>query len=160
MAAVTLAGAIVENELDRLLNGVHSIRGVKNVENRLEVHKNADSIPGLQGQPREPMGERLDILQSNWSPATRLLVGTAAGASLVYAFKRRDALGAGVALLSGGALGRALANMEFKRLVGVGAGRRALEIQKIINIATPVEEVFSFWTRYENFRVLCRMFAR
>jgi uncharacterized membrane protein len=149
--AVTLTGPIIENEVDQLLKGVRSIRGAKDIDNRLEVHKNADSIPGLQGRPRERTGQRLDVMQSSWSPATRLLVGTAAGASLVYAGKRRDLLGAGVALLGGGMLGRALANIEFKRLVGIGAGPRAIDIQKIINIAAPVEEVFSFWTRYENF---------
>ena len=149
--AVTLAGPILENEVDRLLQRISSVRGVKSVENRLEVHKSADSIPGLQGQPRERTGQRLDVMQSSWSPATRLLVGTAAAASLVYAGKRRDLLGAGVALLGGGMLGRALANIEFKRLVGIGAGPRAIDIQKIINIVAPVEEVFSFWTHYENF---------
>ncbi|HET9533325.1 MAG TPA: SRPBCC family protein, partial [Blastocatellia bacterium] len=32
-----------------------------------------------------------------------------------------------------------------------GAGRRAVDIQKTININAPVEEVFKFWENYENF---------
>jgi uncharacterized membrane protein len=46
---------------------------------------------------------------------------------------------------------RALANMEFKRLIGLVAGRRAIDIHKTINVDAPVHEVFSFWTNYENF---------
>lgn len=41
--------------------------------------------------------------------------------------------------------------MEFKRLTGIGAGRRALHFHKIINVAAPVEDVFTFWSNYENF---------
>ena len=48
-------------------------------------------------------------------------------------------------------LARALTNMEFKRLIGVGAGRRAVTIHKIINVAAPVEGVFAFWSYYQNF---------
>ncbi len=41
--------------------------------------------------------------------------------------------------------------MEFKRLTGIGAGRRAVTVHKIINVAAPVEEVFAFWSDYQNF---------
>jgi uncharacterized membrane protein len=39
----------------------------------------------------------------------------------------------------------------MKRLIGLGAGRRAVEIQKTINIAAPVEQVYDFWKNFENF---------
>jgi uncharacterized membrane protein len=131
--------------------GFSSVRGVRTVENRLEVHQGAESIPGLQGETKSSKGEAPDFMQSNWSPATRFTVGTAAGASLFCAARRRDKLGAAVAILSTVMLARALANMEFRRLVGVGAGRRAIDIRKSINVAAPAEHVFSFWTSYENF---------
>ncbi|MCG3117769.1 MAG: SRPBCC family protein [Candidatus Manganitrophus sp. SA1] len=35
--------------------------------------------------------------------------------------------------------------------VGVGAGHRAVDIKKAINIAAPVEQVFDLWSNYENF---------
>ena len=41
--------------------------------------------------------------------------------------------------------------MELKRLTGVDAGRRAVEIQKTINVAAPIEQVYRFWTNYDNF---------
>ena len=148
---VTLTGPILQNEVDRLLKRVSSIRGVATVENRLETHQSAAFVPGLQGWPIEPRGETIDVMQPSWSPATRFIAGTAAGASLVYAAKRRDTVGAALAILASGVLARALANLEFKRLFGVGTEAHAIDIQKIINVAAPVEDVFSFWTNYQNF---------
>lgn len=51
----------------------------------------------------------------------------------------------------GGLLLRAITNMELKRLTGIGAGRRAVTLQKMITVHAPVERVFDFWSRYENF---------
>jgi uncharacterized membrane protein len=39
----------------------------------------------------------------------------------------------------------------MKRLVGINAGRRAVDIQKTITIDAPVETVYAFWTAYDNF---------
>jgi len=114
---VTLRGPILEHEVDRMLQEVGRIEGVKAVENRLEVYESGAAIPGLQGEPSPRTGRRLDILQSNWAPATRLLAGTAAGAFLLYAASRRDASDAVIALLSTAVLARALTNVEFKRLI-------------------------------------------
>ena len=49
------------------------------------------------------------------------------------------------------ALARAVTNLELKRLIGIGAGRWAVTIQKTVSVAAPIEEVFDFWSRYENF---------
>jgi uncharacterized membrane protein len=46
---------------------------------------------------------------------------------------------------------RALTNLELRRLFGIGAGRRAVVIQKAIDVNAPVGEVFAFWSQYENF---------
>jgi uncharacterized membrane protein len=149
---VILGGPILAEEVDRLLRHVSSIRGVAAVENRLEPHQDADNIPGLQGQPAlRKAGQIPDVMQSSWSPTTRLLAGTAGGALVVYGFRQLNVFGAAVVALGTGVLARALSNIEFKRLTGVGAGRRAIDIHKIINVAAPVEDVFAFWTDYENF---------
>src|SRR5947199_3803675 len=42
-------------------------------------------------------------------------------------------------------------NLGMKRLTGVDAGRRAVDIQKTMNVAAPLEDVFEFWSAYENF---------
>jgi Putative phospholipid-binding domain. len=45
---VTLTGAVLADEEEKLLEGVRSVRGVTDVENRLEVHTTADTISALR----------------------------------------------------------------------------------------------------------------
>jgi uncharacterized membrane protein len=147
---VTLSGPILESEVNGLLGSVSSVRGVTGVENHLEIHERAGDVPGLQGGVARP-GERFELMQANWSPTARLLVGAAGGALIFYGVKRRDALGTAASTLGAGLLTRGLTNIEMKRIVGTGGGRRAIDFQKTINIAAPVEQVFEFWANYENF---------
>jgi len=49
---VMLSGAVLVEELDDLLSAVRDVRGVEEVENRLEVHESAgdvSSLPGARG---------------------------------------------------------------------------------------------------------------
>lgn len=46
---VTLEGTALTRELDPLLHEVERVRGVTGVENKLELHEEAGSVPGLQG---------------------------------------------------------------------------------------------------------------
>lgn len=48
---VTLSGPILTREVEDLLSCVCSVRGVKGVDNRLEVHDEPGNVPGLQGEP-------------------------------------------------------------------------------------------------------------
>jgi uncharacterized membrane protein len=149
--AVILSGPILKSEVDRLLKRVAAMRSVKNVEHRLEAHGSAEGVPALQGAARAPGGERLDVLQTHWSPATRLIAGVAAAALVLAGGRRHGIVDAASSFLGVGLLARALTNMEFKRLFGIGAGPFAVTVQKIIDVAAPVERVFSFWMNYENF---------
>lgn len=148
---VTLSGPILESEVDDLLDCVRRVRGVVGVESQLEAHKTAGDVPGLQGGAPRP-GERFELMQENWSATARVLVGGAGGALITWAALRRcDAMGtmfgvAGVALIA-----RAATNLETKRIVGIGAGRRAVDLQKTISIDAPVDQVWEFWNSYENF---------
>ncbi len=147
---VTLGGQVLAHELNRLLSGVSSVRGVEEVENQLTVHAQAAGVPALQGgRPRT--GGRIALMQTNWSPATRLLAGVAGGALMAYCLKRRDAVSAAIGTLGFGLFARGVTNLELKSLVGVGRDCRAVEVQKTINIQAPIERVFDFWTNYQNF---------
>lgn len=94
---------------------------------------------------------QFELLQEHWSPTARLLTAVAGGILALAGASRRSALGAGLAAVGVGMLSRALTNMEMKRLVGIGAGRNAVDVQKTINIDAPLDEVFEFWTNYETF---------
>lgn len=149
---IILSGPILADEINRLLRRVSSIGGVTDVENRLEAHESAENIPGLQGQPAlRKAGQVPDIMQVNWSPTTRFLAGSAGGALVLAGARQLNILGGAIAALGAAILTRALTNMEFKRLTGIGAGRRAIDIHRIINVAAPVADVFSFWANYQNF---------
>jgi hypothetical protein len=87
---VTLRGPILASEVDDVLAITRSVRGVEDVINYLQAHESALGIPSLQGEGRTG-GPSLDILQSNWAPATRALVGAGVVATGVClaAFARR-----------------------------------------------------------------------
>src|SRR5690349_12313716 len=72
---VTLSGPILEAEVQRLLGVVKHVPGARSVESRLSVHKEARSVSSLQGGVQR-RGQRFELLQDNWSPSARVVVGT------------------------------------------------------------------------------------
>jgi len=147
---IIITGQILANEVHPLLDSVTCIQGVKNIENRLEVHEQAGDISALQGG-RQRRGQGFGPLKTNWSPTTRL-VATAAGSALaVYGAKRRNIAGAMMSSVGLGILARALTNFETSRLLGIDGGRKVIDIQKTINIEAPVDRVFTYWSHPENF---------
>jgi osmotically-inducible protein OsmY len=49
---VTLSGPVLEHEVEELLSSASSVRGVGEVENRLDPHAEPGDVPGLQGTAR------------------------------------------------------------------------------------------------------------
>lgn len=147
---LSLSGPILATEVDGLLERVKAIRGVAGVENRLEVHEQAGTVSGLQ-DGRVNLGERSALMQTNWSPTARMIAGAAGGALAVYAAKRRGLIGAAIGPIGLTVLSRAVTNLNIKRLVGLEAGPRTIDIEKTINIEAPVEEVFDLWSHHEKF---------
>jgi uncharacterized membrane protein len=148
---IILKGVVLANEIKALMNRVRSVRGVKDIESRLEAHEDPDRVPGLQGEPTRRLGGgRFELLQSNWSPAARFLTGLAGGAMAVYGLRSRGVAGT-AAMFSGAALfTRALTNMDMKRIIGIGR-RRGVDIQKTINVDAPIETVYGALSRFEDF---------
>jgi uncharacterized membrane protein len=147
---VTLRGQILTHEVKPLLRAVGRIPGVQEVDDLLERHDRAGNIPSLQGGSARP-GDRPEVMQRDWSPAARTLVGSAGSAIVAYAAARRDVFGVLFGLAGTALVLRAATNLEARRLVGVGAGRRAVDLQKTITIGAPVSTVFDFWSNFENF---------
>lgn len=147
---VTLSGPILRDDVGPLLSTVRKMRGVRKVENRLAVHHQAGDIPGLQGNSHRP-GMRPDFIQERWSPATRVMVGAGSVGLMGVAASRRGFSGVAMALAGLGMLARAATNLEMKRLFGLGAGRRAVDLRKAIHVHAPIDEVYRFWSDFENF---------
>ncbi|MGH7321563.1 MAG: BON domain-containing protein [Candidatus Rokuibacteriota bacterium] len=128
---VTLRGAILADEVDRLIRRVASVRGVRSVDNQLDVHGEAGQTPELQGEPAPPRaGGRFEFMQMRWSPTARLLAGITGGALSLCGLRQAGLTGialgaAGVTLLT-----RALTNLELGRLVRLGAPRQAVPVEK------------------------------
>lgn len=141
---ITLSGPVLAREEKRLLSTVSGVRGVTGVDNRLELHESPGDLPALQGDSRVPGMRR------NWPPATRLLAGAAGGGLAVYGAARRDAPGALLGIVGLGLLARGASNLPVDRLTGIGAGHRAVDIQKTLNIDATVDEVYAFCISYEN----------
>ena len=147
---VALSGPVLRRELDGLLRGVRCVRGLTRLEDRLEVHEEPGSVPGLQGEgfAREP---RFELFQENWSPTARLLAGLAGATLAGLGARRRGALGGGLFVIGTGVVLRAATNRPMKRLLGLGSSRRGIDIAKTLTIDAPVAEVYDLWSRWENF---------
>jgi BON domain len=109
---VTLSGPVLADEIQQLIRGVESVRGVRGVENRLDVHDSGDGVPALQGEAPKPTGQPLDLFQRRWSPSTRLLVGTAGILLLLGLNPLRKSVGALSALVALGLLAWGLTEEE------------------------------------------------
>jgi uncharacterized membrane protein len=147
---VTLTGAILDGEADRLVRSIGRMRGVRQVIDQLERHQEAAHVPALQGG-RAPTGARPDVLQTNWAPATRAVVGTAGAALVALGVSRRGVRGMSAAIAGAALVTRAATNVPLNRLTGTNRRRPAVDVQKTMMINASVAEVYAFWSLYENF---------
>ena len=147
---VTLSGPILQREVARLLRAVEEVRGVREVVNQLDEHKQAGDVPALQGGVTPP-GIRSDLFQREWAPATRMTAAIGGVALTASGLRRRNVPGWMLMAAGAGLIARAATNLEARRLVGIGARRRAVDVQKTITIDAPIENVYRFWAAYENF---------
>lgn len=149
---VVLEGPILSGEVGRLLESVRRIKGVKDVENRLQVHEEPHDVPELQGDSGHGLsGDRFELWQENWSPTARMSVGLAGVLLAVYGMTRRDIPGVALTGLGSAAFLRAFINRPWKYITGVTAGHRGVDVNKTVRFAAPLENVFAFWTRYAEF---------
>lgn len=147
---VTLSGHILADDVDDLIKRVGKARGVSEVRNELEIHRTADGVPALQGVGR-PRQQRPELLQENWAPATRLIVGTIGGLVALKGIRNKGPVGRTLTLAGLGLLVRAATNLPPRRLVDLGSGRRGIDVQKTITVAAPVDQVWELWNNFENF---------
>jgi uncharacterized membrane protein len=136
---VTLAGPVSASELTGLLASARRVRGVRGVLNRLDVHEPPDDASDLRAEA------------GRGAKAARVVVG-AAGIALVGSAVRRPGVLRGLLGLAGvGMLARVALDRGTKWLVRIGVDGRPIDVHETIEIDAPVEKVFDYWQRYENF---------
>ena len=148
---VTLTGHVLAEELAALLGRVGRVRGVMEVRNELEVHQTSAGVPTLQGPGRRPREQRPELLQENWAPATRLVVGSVGSLIALRGSRTSGLPGRVLGIVGLGLLARAASNIPPRRLVGLASGHHAVEIEKTIAVAAPVDRVWELWSNFENF---------
>jgi uncharacterized membrane protein len=145
---VTLQGEVLEHEVAHLFRSVRGVRGVSDVRNELVVSSSTKGVPSLQGgRQRE---SRAELLQENWAPATRLAASAIGGAAVYGGLRSEGVAGPALLALGGMLLARALTNLPAGRLIGLGAGRRAVDVQRAIHVDAPIGRVWELWTDIER----------
>jgi uncharacterized membrane protein len=148
--SVELKGAILKSEHKKVLSRVRRVRGVRDLDDDLDVYKRAEGHPELQGGKGQ-RGAVPGPFQLHWSPTMRLFASVGGLGLAAWGLSRRGAAGMATGFV-GLTLGlRGLTNLPLRRLVGVGAGRLAISFHKDITVMAPVDEVFAFWSAMENF---------
>jgi len=142
-----LKGPIFENEAATAVEVTRKTRGVIDVIDRLERHKHAGLVAALQGRGHLPHRAR-----GTWPPVLQAGATSAGVLMLAYGVLVRRGLVGG--LLGGVGLGLALRgtlNKSIPTLLGVGANKRGVTVQKTITVKAPIHRVFDLWSRLENF---------
>jgi uncharacterized membrane protein len=149
---VELRGPVLADDFDGLVSSVAVVPGVRGVESRLDVYDTPDRVAALQGgNGRET--EHAQRARERWSPLLRLGAGVVALLLLAAGARRKDRLGAllrvgGIAILA-----RDVADQSLRRMLGIGAGRDAVEIQKTFTVDAAIEHVFDLWLHCERFPI-------
>lgn len=152
---VLLTGPILEDEVRRLIRDVRRVRGVRDVEARLDIydHERAKHVSSLQGRGKPPRAP--ELRQMRWTPSLRLVVGAIGLGTLGTGFAgfARGAVPTSIGLTTAGALllSRSIFDEPIDRILGISKKRRSVDFQKTITIHAPIEEVFAYWADFEKF---------
>jgi hypothetical protein len=132
----SLMGLVLADEAERLLDHVRSVRGVHEIEDRLERHETPDDVPGLRGSGRLPW-TRLELFQQPWRPTARLLAGVTGGALVLGGLARGGRAGWPVGLTGVALLARSVVNGPLRNVTGLGTGTNAVAGQSADRHAAP-----------------------
>jgi uncharacterized membrane protein len=103
-----------------------------------------DDIGGLEAANLPRRGEPPRSL-------AELLLALAGGALSLYGLSRRGVVGSATRTVGAGLLAGGLRTRQSGIRRPRAERRRTIDIQKTLYIEAPVEQVYAFWTNYENF---------
>jgi hypothetical protein len=120
---VILAGPVLAYEADRLLAAVRSVKGVKDVECRFDLHEHAEDNPAFQGNGQSQSTSR--FANRKWVPvATRVLTGSCGSALAVAGLKKKGPLGLALGTVALGLLAHGTTNVGPGKLAKMVRGRK------------------------------------
>jgi hypothetical protein len=114
---VTLRGPVLADDVTRVVRRVGQVPGVRSVDNRLDVHAEPGTVPGLQGAQRSSgTGEVFELMRGTSSTA-RLATGLGGVLLALWGLRRLDAAGVPVATIGMALLARGTRNPTLGHLL-------------------------------------------
>jgi uncharacterized membrane protein len=150
-----LSGHVLAHEVGKLLTAAGQVRGVRTVSDELSVHEDAGNFSALQGGRQRRARSQFDFIEGNWSPSTKLVMGTI-GAVLLgncLTSRHRNPLNFLLGAAGFGLLTQSLLSSTSQQ-VGRPRGATGVEFHKTLEIATPLEKVFDFFSKFENLMLI------
>ncbi|MGH8176025.1 MAG: BON domain-containing protein [Steroidobacter sp.] len=116
---IRLGGDILEAEADIVLRGVRRVRGVNAVIDEMRTHFEPGNVPALQGAGLRRPARHFEYLQTNWSPAPRLVAGAGGFGMIAGGVAAQSPAGYALALGGAALFARSVCNKPLSRLFGV-----------------------------------------
>lgn len=138
----------VSRSLERLLGNGFPNSNADLLDPSLELGHYGARIGDIEGLGGATLTCAPSRSGSGSDPVLKVLGGLVA----LYGITRRGAFGGLLRTLGAGLMvGTAGSRPGIAGLLPRGDRRRAVDIQKTLHIAAPVEQVYAFWSNYENF---------
>ncbi|QYC42471.1 Polyketide cyclase / dehydrase and lipid transport [Nonomuraea coxensis DSM 45129] len=144
---VTLAGDVLAVEDERTRKAIRRVPGVRRVEATWTTHIEGGGTPRLRGgRLRRPVPE---LLQMRWSPTARFLAG--ATAAVLWTLRLPAPFATAARGLAGVLAVRAATNLPLRRLTGINAGRRGIDVTAAVTVNAPPDAVWDLVSDYSAF---------
>ncbi len=127
---VRLSGPILAQEVNDLLEAIRCVRGVRGLDNRLEVHEQPGRVSALQGTGRR-LAQRSEAVEDRWMPGPRLLAGASGGFLALLGTVRGGVSGVAMSALGVGLLSRSFTNAPLSETFAP---------ERLTQIVEPVQE--------------------
>lgn len=141
---VILSGRVVESELGYLLTGLRRVRGVRQVESRLVVDR-ATPFPATSRETAAASPAR----EHQVSPTGRIMVGAVGLGFLAGGIRRGGLTGMASAALGGFLIAQAVTS-PGSDLLPEAEPASSVTVERTLELAAPVREVFRFWSDLQN----------
>ena len=143
---ITLWGEATEHDARRLSHAVAAMPGVRGVHSHLEFRE-----PSAALRVAETFEQARHETLLRWSPARRLLAGTAGAAAAIYGWRRKDKLGSLLALLGGALAAASVSRRNVHSILALSDDSPGFELDKTIRVNAPISDIYQFWTNPENY---------